>query len=112
MRPLILAGATVLFIAALLFAHPLLLGLPGRIEVWRYEHGLQIGMTRDQVMQLWDRTRTGGGVVDYDLPGHSRGFPFIEYETICVEGGEDIHVRFDDDNRVRSWSAVPWDSAC
>jgi hypothetical protein len=91
MRRLVLTGAIVFGIVVLFFAHPYLLGLPGRIGEQRFENGLRIGMSVDDVTKL--ASATGGDTE----------FNFKDKITICDVEGDSVGVSFDKAGHVRSW---------
>lgn len=109
MRWLVWTVVVVLTIAILVFAHPYLFGLPGRIAESRLRSGLRTGMTRDQVLRL-GRERDGNA--GWDDVTQVQEFQYVDFGTICTSGGERFDVRFDNAMQVQSWTEKRWVTAC
>ncbi len=97
-------------ILLLLLIHPWLFGLPGRLQEYRFQHGLKPGMTKDQVSRLWAST----GVQDGPVPDQYNGLHFlsVDWATLCDDRGQDIWVFFDRQKHVQSWNTSPYRTGC
>ena len=103
-------GVVVLVVLVILFAHPFVIGLPGRVGEARFERSLRPGMSRDQVVRLWNETGDRSEVTN-DGP-NTLGFSFVDFGTICVLGGSHVSVRFDKAMLLQSWRETPWSKHC
>jgi hypothetical protein len=97
----ILCGLALVF----LITHGWLFGIKGRQLEAGFQREIKVGMTRDQVTQLWSKTG--------DAPDPWFGdYVFVDWETFCYESGQQIQVTFDSHERVKSWSERPWATGC
>jgi hypothetical protein len=89
------AGAVVALVV-LFFVHPYLFGLPGRINEHRFENGLRVGMSVDDLTRLATDTHA-------DVRGGVDSPRFTDKMTLCDTEGDSVVISFDNSDRVRKW---------
>lgn len=114
---LILAALGVL----LLFCHPWLLGLPGRVAEMRFAGNLRHGMTRGEIIRL--AVKYGGtGPFSTDLEQNDPTYDwrsngdlevwFTDHLTLCISGGKAFSFYFDRNWTLLEWKVQGWGTAC
>lgn len=98
---------------ALFLLHPLLVGIPGRIDSFRFGRHLSYGQPSDEVEKLRNATSPENGRLPFS---ESYGSPvvirYMTWGSFCIEGGEQYALVFDSEQRLRSWSVEDWTDGC
>jgi hypothetical protein len=115
-----LAFTLILVYFALLFLHPYIFGLPGRIAEARFQRQIHSGMTRSEIVRLAEEYG-GSGLLGMGLSGNapydwrSDGLlivSFTDTSTFCVVGGKEYDFYFRPDWTLTEWKAHDWGNAC
>jgi hypothetical protein len=100
---------------ALLFAHPYILGLPGRIAEARFQKAIRPGMTRSELQRLADEYG-GRGLLGGPLHAErSSGLLIVSFTdsvTFCIVGGKEYDFYFRPDSTLTEWKTRAWANAC
>lgn len=105
----------------LLFLHPYLFGLPGRIAENRFQKELRPGMTRTEIIRL-AQEYGGTGPFRQSLDATKSTWDwrsdgalhvwFTDSETFCIVGGNDYGFYFSPQWKLVEWKVQPWGNAC
>jgi hypothetical protein len=103
---------------ALLFLHPYIVGLPGRIAEMEFGSEVHSGMTEPEIVQL--ARKYGGrapfgtvaGESTHELYSGTVIVRFVDVVTLCVEGGNNYTLYFSPDGRLTESKVTRWESAC
>jgi hypothetical protein len=105
---------------ALLFLHPYIFGLPGRIAEARFQKQIHSGMTRSEIISLAEEYG-GSGLLGMGLVKHppydwrsdgSLIVAFTDTSTFCVVGGKEYDFYFRPDGTLTEWKTHGWGNAC
>jgi hypothetical protein len=105
---------------ALLFLHPYIFGLPGRIAEARFQKKIHPGMTRSEIVRLAEEYG-GSGLLGAGLAGNAPydwrsdgvlSVSFTDSITFCVVGGKVYDFYFRPDWTLTEWKTHEWGSAC
>jgi hypothetical protein len=112
-----LVVAIALGFLGVVFFHPYVFGLPGRLAETSFQEQIRPGMTRSQVIAL---ARKYGGKTPFfsDLEPYVRGPDgalnvfFVDWATFCVGNGNNYSFYFRPNSKLRSWKVERLGNAC
>jgi hypothetical protein len=112
--PAVVMGLTFL---GVLFVHPYVFGLPGRIAEMRFQEQLRPGISRLEALRL---ARQYGGKTPYfsDLrpyiygPNGESQVWFVDWVSLCVVDGNVYSVYFSPSSKLTSWKVDRLGNAC
>lgn len=115
-----LAFALILVYFALLFLHPYIFGLPGRIAEARFQRQIHAGMTPSEILRLAQEYGGSGPdgmslVKNAPYDWRSDGLlivTFTNISTFCVVGGKEYDFYFRPDWTLTEWKRHDWEDAC
>ena len=103
---------------ALIFLHPYLFGLPGRIGEMAFLRKVHDGMTKRDLITLADQYGGHGpfngdiGSSPYEVRGNTVVIEFENTSTLCVGGGNEYVFHFSVHDLLERWSESRWETAC
>lgn len=102
----------------LIFVHPYIFGLPGRIEELGFITGVHSGMTQSELIERANKFGGQGpfGFAVGNLPDEVRPgtvvFQFVDSVSVCIGGGNRYIFHFTPNGRLETWKRIRWESAC
>lgn len=102
---------------ALIFLHPYLFGLPGRVREMMFVSKVHDGMTKRELLTLADQYGGHGPLngpnspID-DLRGNTVVIQFENTATLCFGGGDEFVFRFSMDDLLEGWKENGWENGC